>query len=199
MKEQRVMSIFLFTPRFVKVDNTRVFCAARVASQQKLFRDKRNIMQAILKVLVLLTILFESRPIAVAKNKNFQKRGNHRISHHKEAYKRKKIGAHLNIKVTPPEIRGKKGMVAVEIYNFSEKNLSVIDFWLELETDGYANIEAHITVDDLGPNWSDIRWIKIQGDGTMPKIVKLSVLRLDMFEDSGKQAKLKLTTDLIKY
>lgn len=104
----------------------------------------------------------------------------------------------MNIKVTPPEIRGRKGYVAVEIYNLSKKDLGGADFWISLETEDFMEISAHITVGDMRRNWSEIRWIKIPVRGKIPKIKRLSIQRMQMFDVNGNRAKIQYTTDLIK-
>jgi hypothetical protein len=127
----------------------------------------------------------------------------HRVISHQKAYKKRKmVDPYLNIKVTPPEKRGKDGYVAVEVYNYSKNvHLAMAHFWLYLETDDFMQVEAELTVENMRPNWGDIRWVKIplrKGKRTLPKITKIRVEKMEMFGAKGKRAKMLWTTDLIK-
>lgn len=127
----------------------------------------------------------------------------HRIIPHKKAYKKRRLKEpYINIKVTPPEKRGKDGFVGVEIYNYSKKkSVSVAHFWIYLETDNFMQIEAEMTVENMGPNWGDIRWIKVplrKGKRTLPKITKIRVEKMEIFDGAGRRTKMIWTTDLIK-
>lgn len=118
---------------------------------------------------------------------------------HSEAYKKREyLGPHINFKVTPPEERGVKGRVLVEVYNYSKTYLNVVDFWLYLTNNWGDKIEVHITCDDIKPNWSALRWVKIPGGKEVPKMDKVTIDNLVIFDEQGKQVKLKYYVDLIK-
>lgn len=123
----------------------------------------------------------------------------HRTVIHTEAYKKREgIGAHLSIKITPPEKRGKKGRVLVELYNYSKTYLSVVDFWLYLYSDIGEKVEVHITADDIKGGWSALKWVKIPRKAKMPAIVKVEIMKMLMYTDKAKEVKMKYFTDLIK-
>jgi hypothetical protein len=124
----------------------------------------------------------------------------HRVVDHKKAYKkRKKIGNYVNFKITPPEKRGKEGRVGVEIYNYSKTHVSYMHFYIILMTNDFLEIEAEMTVENMSPDWGDVRWIKIPlRKGTIPKISKVTIKRMEMFDKKGNRTMVKYNTDLIK-
>jgi len=111
------------------------------------------------------------------------------------------VGGHVNVKITPPEKRGKSGRVAVEVYNYSPVYLSIVDFWMELETTGMFKIDGKVKVENLKQNWGDIVWIEIPPKyaNDFPPISKVKISNLKMYDDKARQVKVPLTTDLIKY
>jgi hypothetical protein len=118
---------------------------------------------------------------------------------HSEAYKtRANLGPHLNIKVTPPEKRGAKGRVLVELYNYSKAYVNVVDFWLYLDSDYGETVEVHIDADDIKPGWSALKWVQIPGNKAIPLITKVRVAQMHIFDDKAKAITLKYYTDLIK-
>lgn len=136
------------------------------------------------------------------KNKGLNKKKHlkqHRVVNHKKAYKKRDLGNYINFKVTPPEKRGKAGQVAVEIYNFSKTYVTLMHLFIILETNNFLEIEAELTIENMSPNWGDIRWIKIPlSKGTIPKISKVTIRKMEMFDKGGNRVKMKHNTDLIK-
>ena len=123
----------------------------------------------------------------------------HRTVIHTEAYKKRvDIGPHINFKITPPEKRGRKGRVLVEVYNYSKVNLSVVDFWLILSNAWGDKIEVQITCDDIKGGWSALKWVKIPGEKPIPEITTVQIRNMKIFNDQGRETKLKYFTDLIK-
>ena len=123
----------------------------------------------------------------------------HRTVIHTKAYEqRKHLGQHLSIKITPPEKRGRKGRVLVELYNYSKSYLSVVDFWLYLYGDADEIVEVHITADDLKAGWSALKWVQIPKGATVPAIIRVDVKNMQMFSDKARKIELKYYTDLIK-
>lgn len=123
-----------------------------------------------------------------------------RVVIHHDAYKKREgLGAHLNIKVTPPEKAGRKGRVLVELYNHSKTYINVADFWLAMSNDWGDKVEVHITADDIKGGWSALKWVKITGSKkTIPKLTKVDVQKMQLFGAKGKKIKMKHFTDLIK-
>ena len=123
----------------------------------------------------------------------------HRTVIHSEAYKKRAyLGEHINFKITPPEKRGKKNHVLVEVYNYSKKYVNVCNFWLILSNNWGDRIEVELTVDDLKPSWSALRWVKVPGDKPLPTIDKVEIKNFQLFDDQAKKVDLKYYTDLIK-
>jgi len=123
----------------------------------------------------------------------------HRTVIHSEAYKKRAhLGEHINFKITPPEKRGKKNHVLVEVYNYSKMYVNVCSFWLILSNNWGDRIEVELTVDDLKPSWSALRWVKVPGNKPLPPIEKVEIKNFQMFDDKAKRIKLKYYTDLIK-
>lgn len=124
---------------------------------------------------------------------------NRRVKHTEAYQKHPERGNHVAIKVTPPEQRGRKGYFLVEVYNYSKKFINVIDFWLTLKTQGGGTVSTHIHVDNLDPNWGDLRWIKIPGDGKLSLTVSVpKVDHMEMFDEKAREIKIPYYTDLIK-
>ena len=120
---------------------------------------------------------------------------------HTDAYKkRENLGPHLDIVVTPPEKRGKKGRVLVELYNYSKAYVSVADFWLDLYSATGDRVEVHITADDLKGGWSALKWVKIGGKKAtpFPRINRVAIEKMQVFDATGKKFTLKHYVDLIK-
>jgi hypothetical protein len=123
----------------------------------------------------------------------------HRTVIHSEAYKKRAhLGEHINFKITPPEKRGKKNHVLVEVYNYSKKYVNVCSFWLILSNNWGDRIEVELTVDDLKPSWSALRWVKVPGDKPLPTIEKVEIKNFQLFDDQARKLNLKYYTDLIK-
>jgi hypothetical protein len=121
-----------------------------------------------------------------------------RIDHTKAYKKRTDIGPHVNIKITPPEKRGKQGRVLVEVYNFSATYLSSVSFELILKNSWGDRIEARVSADDLKQNWSGLVWIQIPGSGKIEKITGVEIANFQAFNKEAKPVSVKFATDLIK-
>ncbi len=122
-----------------------------------------------------------------------------RKTHHKEAYKlHPERGEHINIKVTPPELRGKVGYVAIEVYNYSKVYVNVMEFDIYLFGQNDVMANSHVQVDDLQPKWSDMRWAEIPKSVKMPVLKAAKVENMQMYDDKGRPINLKVYTDLIK-
>jgi hypothetical protein len=123
----------------------------------------------------------------------------HRTVIHTEAYKKREgFGPHVNFKITPPEKRGRKGRVLVEVYNYSKVNLAVVNFWVILSNQWGDRIEVQITCDEIPAGWSALKWVKIPGDKPIPEISTVQIKNMKIFNDQGRETKLKYFTDLIK-
>lgn len=123
----------------------------------------------------------------------------HRTVIHTEAYKKREgFGPHINFKITPPEKRGRKGRVLVEVYNYSKVNLAVVNFWLILSNQWGDRIEVQINCDEIPAGWSALKWVKIPGDKSIPEITIVQIKNMKIFNDQGRETKLKYFTDLIK-
>jgi hypothetical protein len=123
----------------------------------------------------------------------------HRTVIHSEAYKKREhLGEHVNFKITPPGKRGRKNHVLVEVYNYSKKYINVCSFFLLLTNNWGDRVEVEITVDDLKPSWSALRWVQIPGNKPIPDIDKVEIQNFQLFDDKARAVKLKYYTDLIK-
>ena len=118
---------------------------------------------------------------------------------HTEAYKKHEgLGPHIELKITPPEQRGRKGFLLVEVYNYSKAYLALADFWLNLSNEMGDNVDTHITCEDIKGGWSALKWVKISGDKSFPKITKVNVMNMKMIGQDARELKVKWTIDLIK-
>lgn len=120
---------------------------------------------------------------------------------HKAAYNPKpERGPHIDIKVTPPEIRGQDGRVLIEVYNRSKDHLGSVNFDVKLKNNEGFEIEAPITASDLKPNMSGGQWVKIPPiKGRFPKIIAARALNIRVIRVDATEIKLKAFMDLIKY
>jgi hypothetical protein len=151
-----------------------------------------------LLALVLILISTQAVPRAHGAGKNKNNFSQRKISHDKAYKKRATKEPHISIKVTPPEKRGKKGHVLLEVYNYSKENLSVMTFEVSLLNKWGDVINSEIQVQDLNGGWSDVVWVKIPGKRKIEKITGLRVQNMQMFDKSGKKVQMKHFFDLIK-
>ena len=100
--------------------------------------------------------------------------------------------------MTPPEKRGVKGRVLVEVYNYTKTYLNVADFYLTMHSDWGERVEVHIAIDDIKPGWSALRWVKIPGKKKIPALTKVQIQNLQTYDARGKKVAVKYYTDLIK-
>lgn len=126
------------------------------------------------------------------------KRRNQVINHRKAYKPRPGRGEHIDIKVTPPEKRGKKGHLLVEVYNNSKKYISVMKFHIKINSAGYKHLSSEILVEEMWPNWSDVKWIKIGGNGKLPKVYTIEIEKMELFDHEAKPLKIPFYSDLIK-
>jgi hypothetical protein len=153
---------------------------------------------SLLVALGLVLISTQTATLANGAGKNKSSSSQRKISHDK-AYKRRATKEpHISIKVTPPEQRGKKGRVLVEVYNYSKRNLSVMTFDVSLLNKWGDVINSNIQVQDLNAGWSDVVWVQIPGKRKIQKITGLRVQNMQMFDKSGKKVQMKHFFDLIK-
>ena len=125
--------------------------------------------------------------------------GTHRQVKHTDAYKRRpELGEYIAIKVTPPEKRGKERMMLVEVYNYTKTEISAMRFDLYFKNKGWEDISSQVDVDDMRPNWSDARWLKIPDDGKIPALEAAMARNVIILDKNGKDIKFKVQVDLIK-
>ena len=133
------------------------------------------------------------------RSRAYDKYATFRVVHHTKAYlPRPELGEHVSIKVTPPELRGRAGHVAVEIYNKSNRYISRVDFDVTLRNNNGDRIDAKVSGEDLDPRGGGIKWIKIPGNATFPKIHSVEVQNVNILDPNGRQLPLDFYTDLIK-
>jgi len=122
----------------------------------------------------------------------------HRKVDHTNAYDRRtELGNHIAIKVTPPERRGKPGVVLVEVYNYTKTHVSVMDFWVIMTGVNDARIEMRIKVNEMRQNWGDITEVRIPG-GRLPSIKSLRVQNMQIYDEKARRIAVPVLTDLIK-
>lgn len=158
-----------------------------------------HLWAAVISVMLMLFYSATAFAKPPAKAAPANKTATHRTVIHSEAYKKREhLGEHINFKITPPEGRGKKNHVLVEVYNYSKRYVNVCSFYLLLTNTWGDRIEVEISVDDLKPSWSALRWVNIPGNKPIPKIEKVEIQNFQIFDEKGKPLKLKYYTDLIK-
>lgn len=119
---------------------------------------------------------------------------------HTQAYKpRPDRGQHLDIKVTPPGLRGSDGRVLVEVYNRGQQHLALVQFEVTLNNRGGFAITAPVKAEDLKPNMSGSQWIKIpKVRGAFPTVDEAVVDNLKIVTSAAREIKLKTFVDIIK-
>lgn len=122
------------------------------------------------------------------------------IVDHKTAYKPKpERGPHLDVKVTPPEIRGREGRVMIEVYNRGTAHLASVTFDVTLSNQGGFEITAPVSADDLKPNMSGGQWVKIPPiKGAFPKIIGAKLSNLRIINSQAREISMKTYMDLVK-
>lgn len=131
--------------------------------------------------------------------KNLAAPAQNRKVNHLEAYKaHPERGPHIDLKITPPEKRGKDTMVLVEIYNRSKLRISVLKFDITFKNRGAQDVAASIEAEDLGPGWSVPRWVKIPASGKIPTIDSIILTNVRVIDSTANEVKLKAYSDLIK-
>ena len=122
------------------------------------------------------------------------------IVDHKLAYSPKpERGSHLDVKVTPPEIRGKEGRVMIEVYNRGKDHLALVMFDVTLFNQGGLDITAPVKAEDLKPNMSGGQWVVIPPiQGKFPTITGARLSNLRIVNTSAREVKMKTYMDLVK-
>ncbi len=122
------------------------------------------------------------------------------IVEHKSAYSPKpERGSHLDVKVTPPEIRGKEGRVMIEVYNRGKEHLALVMFDVTLFNQGGLDITAPVKAEDLKPNMSGGQWVVIPSiQGKFPTITGARLSHLRIVNAAAREVKMKTYMDLVK-
>ncbi|MCX6123707.1 MAG: hypothetical protein NTV34_03000, partial [Proteobacteria bacterium] len=115
------------------------------------------------------------------------------VVEHKTAYALKpERGPYLDIKVTPPEIRGQEGRIMIEVYNRGKEHLASVTFSVTLFNQGGFDLTAPVTAEDLKPNMSGGQWVKIpQIKGVFPKIIGAKVTNLRIINVQAREIPMK--------
>lgn len=119
---------------------------------------------------------------------------------HKTAYNPKpQRGPHLDVKVTPPELRGKAGRVMIEVYNRGKDHIALVTFDVVLKNNSGWSLTAPIKAEDLKPNMSGGQWVEIPKMGEkFPAITGASLSHLRVINVEAQEIKLAPYMDLIK-
>ena len=122
------------------------------------------------------------------------------IVEHKAAYAPKpQRGPHLDVKVTPPELRGKTGRVMIEVYNRGKDHIASVNFDVTLKNNSGWALTAPIKAEDLKPNMSGGQWVEIPRMGEkFPTITGASLSHLRIISVEAQEIKLTPFMDLIK-
>lgn len=137
----------------------------------------------------------------IARAESFPTAVQAKIVDHKTAYSPKPArGPHLDVKVTPPEIRGKDGRVMIEVYNRGKEHLGSVTFDVTLFNQGGFTLSAPIIAEDLKPNLSGGQWVKIpQIKGAFPKITGAKLSNLRIISTKAHEISMRTYMDVIKY
>ena len=124
-----------------------------------------------------------------------------RLSEHKDSYAPKpQRGPHLDIKVTPPEIRGKDGKLLIEVYNRSKEHIMLVTFDLKLFNNQGYELDSQVQAEDLRPNLSGGQWVKIpQIQEKFPKILGARASNIKIITADSREIALMPYLDVIKY
>ena len=123
-----------------------------------------------------------------------------KIVDHKTAYSPKpQRGPHIDVKVTPPELRGKTGRVMIEVYNRGKDHLSLIMFDVTLKNNQGWNLTAPVKAEDLNPNMSGGQWVEIpKMNEKFPTITAAELAHMRVVTSDAREVKLPIYMDLIK-
>lgn len=119
---------------------------------------------------------------------------------HKTAYAPKpQRGPHLDVKVTPPELRGKTGRVMIEVYNRGKDHIATVNFDVTLKNNSGWSLTAPVKAEDLKPNMSGGQWIEIPKMGEkFPILTGASLHHLRVISVEAQELKITPYLDLIK-
>lgn len=119
---------------------------------------------------------------------------------HRTAYNPKpERGPHLDVKVTPPELRGKVGRVMIEVYNRGKEHIASVDFEVTLKNNSGWQLNAPVHAEDLKPNMSGGQWVEIPKMAEkFPTITAASMKHLRVINVEAKEIKLQPYMDLVK-
>ncbi len=122
------------------------------------------------------------------------------IVNHRVAYLPKpKRGNYLDVKVTPPEARGKSGRVLVEVFNRGKDHLASVSFDVTLMNNSGWSLSAPISAEDLGPNMSGAQWVEIpKMSEKFPVITSAKLAHLRIITKDAREVSLQPYMDLIK-
>lgn len=116
-----------------------------------------------------------------------------------QAYReRVHLGPHVNFKVTPNPGGDGAGQLLIEVYNYSPTYLNVVDFWLGLTNTWGDRLDVHVSCDDVKPKWSAVKWVKVQGKKTLPRMDSATIQNLKAYDENGRQVNVKYYIDLIQ-
>lgn len=119
---------------------------------------------------------------------------------HKTAYAPKpQRGPHLDVKVTPPELRGKVGRVMIEVYNRGKDHLALVSFDVVLKNNSGWVLTAPVKAEDLNPNMSGGQWVEIpKMNEKFPEIMAAQLSHLRIITADAREVKMTTYMDLIK-
>jgi hypothetical protein len=122
------------------------------------------------------------------------------LADHKKSYEiRPERGPYLEVKVTPPEARGKEGKVLVEVYNRGKSHIAHLQFDVVLSNRGGFDLSAQVYADDLRPNMSGAQWISVPKiKGAFPMIHGAKMMNLRIIDINAQEIQLRPYMDLIK-
>ncbi len=112
---------------------------------------------------------------------------------------KKRPEPHIHVVVTPPEKRGKKNQVLVEVYNRTKEPLSIVLFDITFLNHAALEISSKVEASDLAPNLSGAQWIDLGKMGKeFPTIDSARLDGLQVVDKKANKREVKVYLDLIK-
>lgn len=156
------------------------------------------------RFLVLSCLVMPLMGQAKKKNSNPVQRGNkkstivYRDLGNSKAYDKASLGQHIAIKITPPKVMGPDQYIFVEIYNYTNSDMSYVEFDLTLSNNAGYDMSAKIDGNDMNKNWSALKKIATPGKGPFPPITKVLVDNLKVVNTDATPMVVTAYVDLVR-
>ena len=115
-----------------------------------------------------------------------------------KAYDKSSLGQHISIKITPPKIMGADQFVFVEVYNYTQSDISYVEFDLTLSNKSGYDLSSKVDGNDMNKGWSALKKIAVPGKGAFPPVTKVLVDNLKVINSDATPMIVTAYVDLVR-